>query len=146
MSKQTSATFLKNIESFCNTEGARFTDARRHVAQIISVSDKPVGAYEVLDKLAEHLDKPKPPTVYRALEFLIENNFIHRIESLNAYIACSTDHRHAGSQFLICDECSTVIESHLCSLPDSLKGMVDNADFVAKSWNVEIHGLCAQCA
>lgn len=146
MPKQENLPFLNALDTFCAAEGARLTDARRHVASIISSSDKPIGAYEILDQLGAYLDKPKPPTVYRAIEFLIENNFIHRIESLNAYIACSTDHRHAGSQFLICNKCSKVIESHLCSLPESLKSVVNDANFTAQSWNVEIHGLCADCS
>jgi|TARA_R110002126_G_scaffold13118_3_gene56504 Fur family zinc uptake transcriptional regulator len=146
MSKQESAAFLSAVETFCQAEGIRFTDARRHVTTIISSSDKPLGAYDVLAQLAVYIDNPKPPTVYRAIEFLLENKFIHRIESLNAYVTCQSDHRHTGSQFLVCTKCSKVIESHLCSLPPALKASVDKEGFTAQSWNVEIHGLCADCS
>jgi Fur family zinc uptake transcriptional regulator len=144
--RQESGVFLDAIDVFCQAEGLRFTDARRHVAQIISSSDKPLGAYDVLAELSAYLDNPKPPTAYRAIEFLLENKFIHRIESLNAYVTCQSDHRHTGSQFLVCDKCSKVIESHLCSLPTPLKASVDKKGFTAQSWNVEIHGLCADCS
>tara|TARA_R110002124_G_scaffold64985_2_gene177688 strand:- start:500465 stop:500902 length:438 start_codon:yes stop_codon:yes gene_type:complete len=136
---------LAAIEVFCTEEGARFTDARRYVASIIASSGKPITAYEILDQLAAHIKNPKPPTVYRAIDFLIEHNFVHKIESLNAFIACQTDHRHMGSQFMICDLCGDVIETHLCSIPPALKTSVDKQGFVPASWNVEIHGTCKAC-
>lgn len=138
--------FVKNIEVYCGNENIRFTDARREVAKIIAQSDKAIGAYDILDQLKDVLDNPKPPTVYRAVEFLVEHHFIHKIESLNAFVSCCTDHRHAGSQFLVCDKCGRVEEAHLCSMPESLSKAVSKAQFSADSWNVEVHGLCGSCA
>jgi Fur family zinc uptake transcriptional regulator len=136
---------LSAIENFCTQEGARFTEARQHVASIIADSAKPITAYEILDQLAQHIKNPKPPTVYRAIGFLIEHNFVHRIESLNAFIACQTDHLHMGSQFMICDLCGHVAETHLCSIPTTLRDSVDKQGFRPVSWNVEIHGQCKEC-
>ena len=62
-------------------------------------------------------NSPKPPTIYRAIDFWHSHNFIHRIESQNAYFICIENHLHKGSQFMICDECGKVIEAHFCDLP-----------------------------
>lgn len=115
------------------------------VLDIIDSGEKPLRAYEILDKLATIIKNPKPPTVYRAIEFWQEHGFIHRIESLNAYTSCAAAHQHQGSQFMICDDCGTVIESHLCDLPQALHDNAVKNTFIASSWNFEIYGLCAAC-
>lgn len=136
---------LKQVADYCEQNGHRFTEPRQFVLEIIADAKKPLGAYEVLEQLGKKIENPKPPTAYRAIEFLEEHGFIHRIESLNAYIACHTDHRHQGSQFMICDDCGTVIETHLCHLPDVLENKTKNANFHLSRWNVELHGSCEKC-
>lgn len=145
MNKTEIKRLITTIEAQCEAQGIRFTTPRRHVLEIIAASKTPVGAYDILAKLGDYLDNPKPPTAYRAIEFLQEQGIIHRIESLNAYVICHADHRHNGSQFLICDECGAVIETHLCHLPDSLEKRVEEEGFQLTRWNVEIHGLCKNC-
>lgn len=115
------------------------------VLKIIAASSKPLGAYEILEELGKVIANPKPPTVYRAIEFWQEQGFIHRIESLNAYVICEAGHRHTGSQFMICDDCGLVIETHLHELPKSLQKSVTEKTFAPSSWNVEIHGRCEKC-
>jgi Fur family zinc uptake transcriptional regulator len=134
------------LNQYCKDHKIRVSAPRAHVLDIILAAPKPMTAYEVLDALGAHLDSPKPPTAYRALEFLSQHGFIHRIESLNAYIACSENHRHAGSQFMICDECGRVDEAHLCSVPASLEKQAANAGFKTQRWSVELHGVCRDCA
>ncbi len=146
LTKTAVQTLMKSAEEFCRENAQRFTDPRRHVLEIIARSEKPVGAYEVLEQLGAYVDDPKPPTAYRALEFWMEHGFIHRIESLNAYIACGTDHRHMGSQFLVCDGCGTVIEAHLCRLPEDLEKRVQKEGFKLSRWDAEVHGLCSACS
>ncbi len=136
---------LKNAESVATEKGLRLTDGRRAVLEIIASAPKPLGAYDVLEQLASYIKNPKPPIVYRALEFLQENNFIHRIESLNAYITCNASHNHQGSQFMICDACGAVTEMHLCTLPASLQDKVAEKNFTLGYWNVELHGVCSAC-
>ena len=99
----------------------------------------------MLERMKEITPNPKPPSAYRALEFLQEHGFIHRIESLNAYVKCNVNHLHHGSQFMVCDSCGRVTEIHLCSLPDSLKAKVDSEQFHFNHWKLEIHGLCQSC-
>ena len=136
---------LKDLALYCKEHDHRLTEPREHVLAIIAASKQPLTAYEVLDALGEKLDKPKPPTAYRALEFLSEHGFIHRIESLNAYIACGENHKHHGSQFMICDSCGTVEEAHLCSVPAGLQKQADEKKFTVTRWNAELHGLCKNC-
>ena len=138
-------TILQRLETYCAENNLRLTNPRLYVLEIISSSRTPLGAYEILAMLRNKLDNPKPPTAYRAIEFLKEHGFIHRIESLNSYISCQSDHKHDGSQFMICDTCGKVIETHLCHLPDDFQNNVANANFTPEKWNLEIHGICARC-
>lgn len=124
----------------------QLTKPRAEVYKILIFAKKAMSAYDVLDALGKKLDKPKPPTAYRALEFLQKHGFIHRIESLNAYIACSEGHRHRGSQFMICDECGRVEEAHLCHIPDGLKSQAEKKGFTLNHWNAELHGKCGKCS
>lgn len=137
---------LENYDAYCKAKKIRPSEPRRFVLGIIDTASKPLTAYEILDALGQYIKNPKPPTVYRALEALSEYGFIHRIESLNAYLACHENHRHNGSQFLICDNCRNVQEIHLCSIPDSLQKQALAKDFAVRYWNVELHGLCAACS
>jgi Fur family zinc uptake transcriptional regulator len=136
---------VEAVESYCAKEGIRFTEPRRHVLEIIAGADGPVGAYDVLEQLGKYIDNPKPPTAYRAIEFLQEHGFIHRIASLNAFVACATDHRHHGSQFLVCDSCGKVVEAHLCDLPDDLAARAEKEGFRLTRWDAELHGTCGDC-
>lgn len=136
---------IKQVADYCAENGIRFTEPRQFVLEIIANADKPIGAYDVLAELGKKIDNPKPPTAYRAIEFLSEHGFIHRIESLNAYITCHSDHRHQGSQFMICDDCGTVVETHLCHLPEPLVSKTVAAGFHLARWNVELHGQCNAC-
>lgn len=137
---------LKPAEQFCREHKHRFTDPRRLVLEIVSGADKPMTAYDILEALREHLNNPKPPTAYRALEFWQRHGFLHRIESLNAYVTCHAGHRHDGAQYLICEGCGDVQEIHLCSLPDALAQKAISHNFQHKYWNTEVHGLCGSCS
>ena len=145
LSKADIAKLVNSTAEFCAKEGLRFTDSRQHVLEIIAGSKKPMGAYDILEALKKYMDDPKPPTAYRAIEFLREQGLVHRIESLNAYVLCDTDHRHAGSQFMVCDSCGTVIEAHLCELPQDLESHVKKQGFHLKKWDAELHGTCRNC-
>ena len=136
---------LVQVESFCREGGHRFTDQRQKVLEIVASSNRPLGAYDILSEMGQYFDSPKPTTVYRAIEFLSKFNFIHKIESLNAFTVCKAGHKHKGAQFLICDSCGDVEEAHLCHLPSALGEHAEDKGFITKSWNTELHGICAQC-
>ena len=137
---------LNSYEKYCKEHKIRTSRPRASVLQIIAEAKKPLTAYEILHALGETIKNPKPPTVYRALEALGEHGFVHRIESLNAYIACHENHRHQGSQFMICDTCGHVEEIHLCSIPGSLQKQAAKKKFSVNHWNVELHGICQRCS
>ena len=136
---------FKKAENFCNSHQYRFTKPRAEILKIMLLSNKPMGAYDILEELAKIINNPKPPTVYRAIEFWQEHGFIHKIESLSSYIACDAGHRHQGSQFIICDDCGISIETHLCNPPEEFKNSVLENNFTLSSWNLEIHGFCKNC-
>ena len=137
---------IAGAQDYCDTHGLRFTDPRRHVLEIIAGNTgQPLGAYDILEKMSKGAKVPKPMTVYRAIDFLIEHGFIHRIESLNAFVSCHAGHAHKGSQFMVCDSCGDVEEVHLCSLPSPFQKKVSEKQFSLKHWNAELHGTCGKC-
>jgi len=137
---------LKQAEALCRERGVRLTDQRRTVLQLLCVSDKPLSAYELLDRMRDVVKNPAPPTVYRALDFLLEQGLVHKLESLHAYVGCAhPDHPHA-SQFLICDDCGEVAEVEDPSVAESLKAAGRAIGFRTKRPVVELLGTCAQCA
>lgn len=135
----------KELESYCKDKGLRHTPPRIMTLEIIAASSRPIGAYDVIEEMGKITDKPKPTTVYRAIEFLQAHGFIHKIESLSAFVACHAGHTHAGAQFIVCNDCGEVEEVHLCHLPAALKKKVDDTGFSMVHWNTEIHGTCQRC-
>src|ERR1700723_3579732 len=102
---------LHEAATICAKHGAQFTELRRSVLNLILEADGPLTAYQLLDRLKETRKSAVPPTIYRALDFLIEQGLIHKIERLNAFISCTEgDHDHHAVQFLICGRCGTVAE------------------------------------
>lgn len=136
---------IEKFKAYCADKKLRVTPQRLAAYQILQESVKPLTAYDVLSLMAPEDPNPKPPIAYRALGFLEQHGFAHRIESLNAYVACDVDHLHEGSQFMICDSCGTAEEMHLCSMPQSLDKKIQAEGFTLGYWNVEVHGRCKDC-
>ncbi len=137
---------LKRAEELCGQRAQKLTPTRRQVLEVLLSSHKPLGAYEIIDRAAKSGTRHAPITVYRALDFLIENGFAHRIESRNAFIGCS--HRHDTDDlvvFLICERCGEVGEAPSQQVAESLKGATRAAGFAPKAPVIEITGVCANC-
>lgn len=137
---------MSRAERQCEARRQKFTPVRRQVLQALLASHKPLGAYEIIDDLARTMPRPAPITVYRALEFLMENGLVHRIESRNAFLACV--HNHEATPvvaLLICDRCGSVGEIPAAALARSLSDMVAGTGFSPKLSVVEITGLCGHC-
>ena len=133
-------------EALCHERGQRLTPIRRNVLATLLASHKPLGAYEIIDRLALKGPRPAPITAYRALEFLRENGLVHRIESRNAYLACAHDHDAAAAvAFLICDRCGSVGEIPAAPVAQSLGAAARASGFAPKLSVVEITGTCAHC-
>ena len=143
--KMKSKKLSERLETFCKEKGTRYTPSRYIILDIIASSKGPIGAYAIIEEMGKVTDKPKPTTVYRAIEFLQKHGFIHKIESMNAFVACEADHSHEGSQFIVCNDCGAVEEVHICHLPPDLQKKVDASGFKMDRWNTEVHGICQQC-
>jgi len=137
---------LLSAEKICEGQGVRLTAIRRRILELICLSHKAVGAYELLDLFREEDPKAKPVTIYRALDFLMEVGLVHKIESLNAFIGClqaETDHQ---SVILICDNCKNAYELDAAPVYQSVFKMGEKIQFTPKSLTIELHGLCFSCA
>jgi Fur family zinc uptake transcriptional regulator len=129
-------------------KGLALTPSRRRVLDILARERHPLGAYELIDRVALLTGKrPAPISIYRALDFLLEHNFIHRLASRNAYLACGHSHKlEEPIVFLICDQCGDVTETTSLALGASLTNLTDGAHFQPSTHIMEIAGRCRLCA
>src|SRR6266849_3858313 len=133
-------------EARCGQRGQRLTPIRRKVLAALLGSHKPLGAYDIIERLALKHVRPAPITAYRALEFLRANGLVHRIASRNAFIACVHDHS-AGDLvvFLICEGCGVVGEASSTEVTATLTSAARGVGFVPKAPVIEITGVCTHC-
>lgn len=136
---------LEAAELSCKERGIRFTAIRRRVLELVWASHEPVKAYDVLDILRNERSSAAPPTVYRALEFLLEEGLVHKIESLNAYVGCGKPGHLDSGQFLICTGCGEVAELDDPELVNLIDAKAKQIGFTIKDQIVEIKGCCAHC-
>src|ERR1700682_5093221 len=137
---------LQHAERVCERRAQKFTAIRRQVLEALLSSHRPLGAYEVIDELAKSMPRPAPITVYRALDFLMENGLVHRIESRNAFLACAHDHDATSMvAFLICDDCGSVGEIPALPVAQSLNAAARASGFAPKLSGVAIPRTCAHC-
>lgn len=137
---------LDLAEQACRERGLRFTDIRRRVLEIVWNRHAPIGAYEILDILQEAQRRAAPPTVYRALDFLVEHGFVHKIESLNAFVGCGHPGDDHTGQFLICGECRQVGEIDDPEIAALIAKKAATIGFSVSRQTIEIEGLCRNCA
>ena len=140
-------TLLDHAARICEAKSARLTDLRRQVLGLILESDSPTGAYDLLDRLRATRHGAAPPTVYRALEFLLEHGLIHKLESRSAYVGC-VSHGDAGhaARFLICRTCGQGTELDDHELAHALEDAAKRLGFTVGKATIEAEGRCATCA
>ncbi|MAR71401.1 MULTISPECIES: transcriptional repressor [unclassified Halomonas] len=141
----TETALLQQAEAHCAHRGVRFTPIRRRVLELIGEASGGLKAYDLLDRLAKDHAAARPPTVYRALEFLIEQGLVHRIESLNAYVACPCPEHAHRFQLLICRDCGRVEELHLDEINEQLASRARTLGFQVQRQTIELLGLCQAC-
>lgn len=137
---------IAHAEAICGARKERLTPIRRRVLEALLASHHPLGAYELIDRLAQRGERPAPITIYRALDFLREQGLAHRIESRNSFIACV--HNHDSSDpvvFLICEKCGAVGEAASAAVADTIRSASRAAGFVPRTPVIEISGICAHC-
>lgn len=146
MTASSSETLLAQAQQVCNKKGARFTKVREQVFLLLAKHKGAVGAYDLLAQLKEIDAAAKPATIYRALDFLSKQGFVHKIESINAFVMC----HHFGDcnhpvQLLICDQCGHVEEIQSNNFDLALRSMADANGFTISHQIVEAHGNCKTC-
>ena len=137
---------LVNARKICSSRGTRLTALRERVLELVWQSHKPVGAYEILANLKQEGAKPaQPPTVYRALGFLMDQGLVHRLPSTNSYIGCHFPEKKHDGSFLICTQCQKTIELEMADIKHALFDYAKNYNFSINSTNIELSGLCLNC-
>jgi Fur family zinc uptake transcriptional regulator len=137
---------LDQAEAHCRAQGAQLTTLRREVLTLILGADSPLTAYQLLDQLKTQRKSAVPPTIYRALDFLIQLRLVHRLERLNAFIPClDSGHNHHDVQFLICAKCGTVAEIEDAATTQALADAARRCGFTPHHAMVELDGVCANC-
>lgn len=136
---------LDRVETLCRQRGVRLTKLRRAVLELMLGVEQPVRAYDLLGKLDGRIGAKAPATIYRALNFLIAQKLIHKIELLNAFVVCvDADHPH-DSQFMICTGCGNAVEIHDAVVTRALRHHIEKQGFQISGQIIEVRGLCAIC-
>ncbi|MDO5505947.1 MAG: transcriptional repressor [Pseudoxanthomonas suwonensis] len=143
------AGFVAAVEAACRERGLRLTPIRARVLGFIAEAGQPVKAYDLLDRMRTDrgVGSAAPPTVYRALDFLLENGFIHKLESITAFIACHHPSAEPHSvPFLICDRCQNAVELEDDQVARGLDARARESGFRPRAQVLEVHGICADCS
>ena len=137
--------FVHAVEEACAARGLRLTPLRAQVLGLVAAAGKPIKAYDLLDRMKAENGSSAPPTVYRALEFLLEQGFIHRLASINAFVGCHHPQVMHSVPFLICDQCQNAIELEDTRISALLEAQARELGFETRAQTLEVHGLCAEC-
>jgi Fur family transcriptional regulator, zinc uptake regulator len=138
--------FIKAVEQACEQRGLRLTPLRAQALGLIAAETKPIKAYDLLDKMKTEKGNAAPPTVYRALDFLLEQGFIHRLASINAFVSCHHPQVEHSVPFLICDNCQNSVELEDDGVSALLEKQAKSIGFKTRAQILEVHGVCAKCA
>jgi Fur family zinc uptake transcriptional regulator len=136
---------LQSAETYCRDRGVRLTPLRHQVLELIWASHRPVGAYDLLNQLSQDGRKAAPPTVYRSLDFLLENGLIHRINSLNAFVGCDHPGSDHTAQFFICNVCGQAAELDDTKVDSAINRHAKQMGFTIENRSIEICGTCEHC-
>jgi|TARA_X000000368_G_C22934828_1_gene669404 Fur family zinc uptake transcriptional regulator len=136
---------IQEAEQYCKENGLNFTPVRRKVLEILLHKNTAIGAYEILDLLREAGFKNQPPVAYRALDFLVQNGFAHKIEQLNSFIGCTHPGKDHSPAFMICRNCDSVSEEEALTRNFSVSQIASKAGFTVEKAVIEARGLCHSC-
>jgi len=141
----TQAVLYNKVQQFCEHHHIKLTPLRAKILALICESNQPISAYELLRELRKSKPNAEPPTVYRVLEFLQQQQLLHRIESNNTYIVCIHLDEPHQSQVLLCTQCGTASEVHDNNVVKAVQACAKKHSFKINQGITEIRGLCAQC-
>lgn len=137
---------LDSAEETCREAGLRFTPVRRKVLELLLREHKALGAYAILDMLRDAGFGSQPPVAYRALDFLTEHGFAHKIQRLNAFVACSHPGKAHVPAFMICRVCASVAEARSALSSSALDDVARASGFHIERTVLEAEGVCPSCA
>ena len=137
---------IESVEDYCKLNDLRLTPVRRKVLELLLQEHKALGAYHILDLLRQAGFNSQPPVAYRALEFLVNYGFAHKIERLNAFVACSHPGKNHSPAFMICRKCDKVAETGDAISKSSLLEIENLAGFKVEQTVFEAQGVCPSCA
>jgi Fur family transcriptional regulator, zinc uptake regulator len=140
------ADLIARAERTCERRGSKLTGQRRDILASVAQSHSAVGAYDIIERMAEHGPRPAPITVYRALDFLLAHGLVHKIESRNAFVACSHSHEGQPAALLICEVCGTVTELDVPEIFERIAEKAKARKFSPAHTMIEISGTCGACA
>lgn len=139
------AELLARAERICERRGSRLTGQRREILDCVAESHSAAGAYDIIERMAARGPRPAPITVYRALEFLLAHGLVHKIESRNAFVACSHAHEGELAALLICEHCGVVAELDAPQIFAGLAKAAAGQGFRPAGTVIEMTGACAAC-
>jgi Fur family zinc uptake transcriptional regulator len=140
------ADLIARAERTCERRGSKLTGQRRDILASVAQSHSAVGAYDIIERMAEHGPRPAPITVYRALDFLLAHGLVHKIESRNAFVACSHSHEGQPAALLICETCGTVSELDAPEVFERITAKARAQKFSPAHTMIEMSGTCGACA
>lgn len=147
MNSMNRSQLLSQAEQLCEQRNVRLTPQRLEVLRLMTQQEGAISAYDLLDLLRASEPQAKPPTIYRALDFLMEQGFIHRVESTNSFVLCHHfEEPSHTSAFFICDRCGQVTERSTEGIEEILQKMARTNGFTMRHNVVEAHGFCDKCA
>ena len=138
--------YVRAVEAACVERGLRLTPLRAQVLGLVAAAGRPVKAYDLLERMKPEGGSTAPPTVYRALDFLLEQGFIHRLASVNAFVGCHHPQVRHSVPFLICDSCQNATELEDTRISELLESEALALGFGTRAQTLEVHGICARCA
>jgi Fur family transcriptional regulator, zinc uptake regulator len=139
------AELIARAEETCERRGSRLTGQRREILSCVAREHSAVGAYDIIERMAAHGPRPAPITVYRALDFLLAHGLVHKVESRNAFVACSHAHGEHPAALLICESCGTVAELDAPEIFSALTAKAKAREFSCTRTLVEMSGTCGPC-
>ncbi|SIT47870.1 Ferric uptake regulator, Fur family [Paraburkholderia ribeironis] len=136
---------LMLAEEYCRERGEKLTPIRRKVLELLLNSGRATKAYSLLDEMRQIHPGSAPPTVYRALDFLLSAGLVHRIESINAFTVCHDLTQCQHGILVVCQQCGSVTELHQPKLRQALVAQIEDAGYRLASDEIELKGLCSAC-
>ena len=137
---------LEEAEALCRIEGTQLTKLRRQVLETLIRAPGPVKAYDLIESLKSQGRRLTPSSIYRTLEFFLQNGLVHRVSTLNAYVACADHKSHHNPVILVCPDCQATTEINDDGLYATIFSRLNSLGFFAKEGSVEVRGLCKKCS